>query len=46
VASVLWEFAAASGDRSKSMLRMSIVVASYGEEWRIVLVQVTPVIWL
>jgi hypothetical protein len=42
VASVLWEFAAASRDRSKSMLRMSIVLAWTGDEWAIVLVQVTP----
>ena len=45
VASVLWEFAAASGDHSKSLLRMSIVLASAGEEWAIFLVQLTPVIW-
>jgi ketosteroid isomerase-like protein len=45
VASVLWEFAAASSDRSKSLLRMSIVLASTGEEWKIVLVQVTPLIF-
>jgi hypothetical protein len=42
VASVLWEFAHVSGDRSKSMLRMSIVLARAGEEWAIVLAQVTP----
>jgi hypothetical protein len=42
VASVLWEFAAASSDRGKSLLRMSIVLASTGEEWTIVLMQVTP----
>jgi len=46
VASALWEFAAASGDRSKSMLRMSIVLALDGEEWKIILLQVTPVSWL
>ncbi len=44
VASVLWEFAAASSDHSKSLLRMSIVLASTGEEWKIILVQMTPVI--
>ncbi|MGB9402328.1 MAG: Clp protease N-terminal domain-containing protein [Candidatus Acidiferrales bacterium] len=44
VASVLWEFAAVSGDHSESMLRMSIVLASAGEEWTIVLAQVTPVL--
>jgi hypothetical protein len=43
IASVLWEFAAASADRSKSMLRMSIVLAQSGEDWTIVLAQVTPV---
>jgi ATP-dependent Clp protease ATP-binding subunit ClpA len=42
VASVLWEFAAASTDRSKSLLRMSIVLARANEEWDIVLLQVTP----
>ncbi len=42
VASVLWEFAAASSDHRKSLLRMSIVLASTGEEWAIVLVQATP----
>jgi ATP-dependent Clp protease ATP-binding subunit ClpA len=42
VASVLWEFAAVSGDQSKSTLRMSIVLAPAGEEWAIVLAQVTP----
>lgn len=43
VASVLWEFAAASGDRSRSMLRMSIVLARTNEEWATLLVQLTPV---
>jgi hypothetical protein len=43
VASVLWELASASTDRSKSMLRMSIVLAPSNEEWTILLVQVTPV---
>jgi hypothetical protein len=42
VASVLWEFAAASSDHSKSLLRMSIVLASTGEDWAIVLMQLTP----
>ena len=45
VASVLWEFAATSSDHGKSLLRMSIVLASTGEEWKIVLMQVTPVIF-
>lgn len=44
VASVLWEFAAVSGDPSKSMLRMSIVLASREEGWAIVLAQVTPLL--
>jgi Clp amino terminal domain, pathogenicity island component/SnoaL-like domain len=45
VVSVLWEFAAASCDQSKSILRMSIVLASTGEEWKIVLMQLTPLIF-
>jgi len=44
VASVLWDFTAVSGDRSKSMLRMAIVIAAAGFEWPIVLAQVTPVL--
>jgi Clp amino terminal domain, pathogenicity island component/SnoaL-like domain len=44
VASVLWEFAAASCDHSKSILRMSIVLACAEEHWTIVLVQLTPLI--
>ncbi len=43
IASVLWEFAAASTGRSKSVLRMSIVLAWTDEEWAIILTQVTPV---
>jgi ketosteroid isomerase-like protein len=39
---VLWEFGAASGERSSSMLHMSIVLAPTPEAWRIVLVQLTP----
>jgi hypothetical protein len=42
IASVLWEFAAASSDHSKSVLRMSIVLAWADEAWAIVLLQVTP----
>ncbi|MHB8541530.1 MAG: Clp protease N-terminal domain-containing protein [Candidatus Acidiferrales bacterium] len=44
VASVLWEFAFASADRSKSLLRMSVVLASTGKEWAIVLAHVTPIL--
>lgn len=42
VALVLWELAAASIERSSSMLHMGIVLAATPEGWRIVLVQVTP----
>jgi hypothetical protein len=45
IASVLWEFAAASADRSKSLLRMSIVLAWADQDWTILLVQITPVIY-
>ena len=45
VASIIWEFAAASNERSESILRMSIVLAFTGDEWAIVLVQLTPVVW-
>lgn len=44
VAAVLWEFAAVSGAQSKTMLRMSIVLVPVGEEWEILLAQVTPVL--
>ena len=43
VASVLWEVAVASTDRSRSVLRMSIVLTWANEHWLIVLVQVTPI---
>src|SRR5258708_27072735 len=42
IASGLWELASASGDRSKSILRMSIVLAWANEDWTLVLAQVTP----
>jgi ketosteroid isomerase-like protein len=42
VALVLWELAAASIERSSSMLHMSIVLAATPEGWRIALVQLTP----
>jgi ketosteroid isomerase-like protein len=45
VASVLWEFAAASSDHSKLPLRMSVVLGPDGEGWKIVLMQLTPVIF-
>ena len=44
VATVLWEFAACLGQLSKSIHRMSIVMAADGDDWTILLVQVTPVI--
>jgi hypothetical protein len=44
VASLLWEFAAVSAGRSKSMLRMSIVLASSRPSWAIVLAQLTPLV--
>jgi len=44
IASVLWEFAAVSAGRSKSMLRMSIVLARTGGGWSIVLAQLTPLV--
>jgi ClpA/ClpB-like protein len=44
VASALWEFAAVSAGHSKTMLRMSIVLAPAGEDWEIVLAQVTPLL--
>ncbi len=44
VAAVLWEFAAVSAGHSKTMLRMSIVLAPAGEDWEIVLAQVTPLL--
>jgi uncharacterized protein (TIGR02246 family) len=44
VASVLWEFSAVSGTHSKSILRMSVVLAALGGEWLLLLAQVTPVI--
>jgi hypothetical protein len=44
VASVIWEFASVSENRSKSLLRMSVVLAATGEEWAILLAQVTPLL--
>ncbi len=43
VASILWEFAVASSDRNKSVLRMCVVMVWADEAWAIVLAQVTPV---
>jgi len=42
IASVLWEFAAASTNHKKSLLRMTIVFA-WKDAWAILLAQVTPV---
>ena len=44
VASVLWEFGACLGQLSKSIHRMSIVMAGNGDDWTVLLVQVTPLI--
>ncbi|MHB8484162.1 MAG: Clp protease N-terminal domain-containing protein [Candidatus Acidiferrales bacterium] len=44
VASVLWEFAFVSAERSKSLLRMSVVLAPTENEWAIVLAQMTPIL--
>jgi len=41
---VLWEFSVVSGGRSKSILRMSIVLARIGGGWSIVLAQLTPLV--
>lgn len=44
VASVLWEFTFVHADRSKSVFRMSVVLAPTGREWAIVLAQMTPIL--
>ncbi len=44
IASVFWEFASVAGNYSKSMLRMSIVLALVENDWAIVLVQATPLL--
>lgn len=44
VASVLWEFAFVHAERGKSLLRMSVVLAHTGQEWAIVLAQMTPIL--
>jgi uncharacterized protein (TIGR02246 family) len=44
VASILWENVTAGGQSTKSMHRMTIVLAADEEDWAIVLLQVTPVL--
>jgi hypothetical protein len=44
VASVLWEFAAAAHEHSKSVMRMSVVLETAKQDWEIILVQITPVV--
>jgi len=44
VATVLWEFTTCAGQLSKSIHRMSVVMAAEGDGWAILLVQVTPLI--
>jgi uncharacterized protein (TIGR02246 family) len=44
VASILWENMTAGGQSTRSMHRMTIVLAADEEDWAIVLLQVTPVL--
>jgi len=44
VASILWENVTAGGQSTRSMHRMTIVLAADEEDWSIFLLQVTPVI--
>ena len=44
VASILWENVTAGGQSTRSMHRMTIVLAADEEDWAIVLLQVTPVL--
>jgi uncharacterized protein (TIGR02246 family) len=43
-ASILWENVTAGGQSTRSMHRMTIVLAADGEDWAIFLLQVTPVL--
>jgi uncharacterized protein (TIGR02246 family) len=43
-ASVLWENVTVGGESTRSLHRMTVILASQGEEWAISLVQVTPVV--
>jgi uncharacterized protein (TIGR02246 family) len=44
VASVLWESVAFRGETTRSMHRMTVILAQEGDDWAISLLQVTPVI--
>jgi hypothetical protein len=44
VASILWENVTAGGQSTRSMHRMTIVLAADEEDWALVLLQVTPVL--
>jgi uncharacterized protein (TIGR02246 family) len=44
VASILWENVTAGGQSTRSMHRMTIVLAADEEDWAIVLLQMTPVL--
>jgi uncharacterized protein (TIGR02246 family) len=43
VASILWENVTSKGEATRSMHRMTVVIAREGENWVIFLLQVTPV---
>jgi hypothetical protein len=44
VANILWENVTVGGEATRSMHRMTVIVAQEGEEWVIFLLQVTPLI--
>ena len=44
VASILWENVTFRGEATRSMHRMTVVIAEQGEDWVIFLLQVTPVV--
>jgi hypothetical protein len=44
VASILWENVTIGTDSTKSMHRMTVILAPEGEDWAIFLVQITPVV--
>jgi hypothetical protein len=43
-ASVLWENVTVGGESTKSLHRMTVILAPQGQEWAISLIQVTPVV--
>jgi Clp amino terminal domain, pathogenicity island component len=44
VASILWENVTFRGETNRSMQRMSVILAQEGEDWVILLLQVTPIV--